>query len=494
MKRLKSVLFLLCLWIPLVYSQEIPKREFRGAWFPTVTNTTWKNMSVSEIKADIINYLDLFKNLNINAVIFQVRPQADAMFISVIEPWSRFLRGEQGVAPDPLFDPAEFITEECHKRGMEMHAWFNPYRVTSNKNEVLSKNHLYFKRPDLFVSYGNQLYFNPGEPEAREHTIRVIADFVSRYDIDAVHFDDYFYPYKVPYSDYPDEETFRKYHEKDGFSIFSKDDWRRNNINILIRELDSTIKEIKPWVKFGISPFGVWRNKDSDPAGSETYSLQTNYDDLYADILLWLKKGWIDYVAPQIYCEIGHKRADYLPLIKWWTKNNYGVNLYIGQNIKKQISIKNSNGDTVNQLYRKMALVRENHCIGGNIWWNGLSFPECKELMDSLKMNYQKYPSFVPLYKSIDSVPPEPLSELTFKRGVLQWRHAGDKDPMQQPHFYCIYKFKTGEETDLEDPSHILAITGKTELYAGKERKVKYLVTVLDRLQNESLPLMITVR
>jgi len=199
-----------------------------------------------------------------------------------------------------------------------------------------------------------------------------------------------------------------------------------------------------------------------------------------------LKEGWIDYNAPQLYWEIGHKRADYLTLVNWWASNSYNVNLYIGQNIRNQINIKNSDGDIVNQLYRKMELVRENPETGGNIWWSGLSFPDQKELMDSLILNYQRYPSLVPLYKKIDTIPPEPVKEISYKKGYLSWDHNGSQDPLQKPHFYCIYKFRADQETDLQDPSCLLAVTGEKNFYVGKERRVRYIITVLDRLQNES--------
>ena len=475
-------------------TQNPPKREFRGAWFPTVVNTTWKNMTTQEIKSDIILYLDLFKRLNMNAVIFQVRPQADAMFVSDLEPWSRFITGEQGKAPNPFFDPAQFVIEECHKRGMEMHAWFNPYRVTSNKDEVLSLNHLYFKKPELFIKYGNQIYFDPGNPESREHTNKVIADFVARYDVDAVHFDDYFYPYRVPFKEFPDNDSFEKYHEADGFGRFDKDNWRRNNVNMLVKELNETIKSVKPWVKFGISPFGVWRNNTVDEKGSASRALQTNYDDLFADVLEWTKNGWIDYNAPQLYWEIGHARADYAPLIKWWSENNFGVNLYIGQSIWNQLEIKNRHGDIVNQLYRKMAMVRENPNIQGNIWWSGLGFTRSHELADSLMMNYQRYPALIPLYENIDTTPPKPVKELKYRRGVLSWTAEEENDPMQKHFLYCIYVFGKNETINLSDAPKILAIV-KDKNYSIKGLKgVKVVVTSLDRLQNESYPLSITIR
>lgn len=479
---------LFALFTSEICSQTPPKREFRGAWYPTVVNTTWKNMTTDEIKADIISNLDIFKKLNINAVIFQVRPQADALFVSDLEPWSRFITGTQGKAPEPFFDPTQFVVEECHKRGMEMHAWFNPYRVTSNNKEVLAPNHLYFKHPELFVQYGPQIYFDPGQPGSREHTIKVIADFVRRYDIDAIHFDDYFYPYRLPYLEFPDEESFIKYHEIDGFGRFDKNNWRRNNVNILIKELSKTIKSIKPWVKFGISPFGVWRNNSIDPNGSESSALQTNYDDLYADILLWAKEGWIDYNAPQLYWEIGHSRANYLPLVKWWAENNHGVNLYIGQSIRSQLEIKNSSGDFVNQLYRKMALVRKNLNIQGNIWWSGLGFSSQPKLMDSLINNYQKYPALLPVYKNIDTIPPQPVSNLVLRKGYLIWTAPNASGDMDKAVYYCVYKFGIGEAIDINDASKLTDIVRDTKYKTDASRGVKYVVTALDRLQNESIP------
>jgi uncharacterized lipoprotein YddW (UPF0748 family) len=349
MKRIKITLFAL-MAACTIYAQQPPKREFRGAWIHTVGNREYQNMSSQEMQQHYRNVLDTFVKAGINAVIYQVRPQADAFFISDIEPWSRFITGEQGKAPDPVWDPLAFMIEECHNRGMELHAWFNPYRVTSNDQEVLCPEHLYFKKPYLFLKYGKQIYFDPGHPESREHTIKVIADAVKRYDLDAVHFDDYFYPYRIRYEDFPDEESFMKYHQVDGFGRFDKNNWRRNNVNILVRDLNQTIKSIKPWVKFGISPFGIWRNRDMDPTASDTRGGVTNYDDLYADIKLWVEKGWIDYNVPQLYWEIGHPVADYTTLFKWWSENNFGSQLYIGQDIGRTVVVRKNDGTVEYQL------------------------------------------------------------------------------------------------------------------------------------------------
>lgn len=482
---------------PAAETAKYPKREFRGAWYPTVTNTTWRDMTTDEIKADIIRVLDAMASVNVNAVLFQVRPQADALFVSDLEPWSRFLTGEQGVAPDPFWDPTAFVIEECHKRGMEMHAWFNPYRVTSNDKEKLAPDHLYFKKPEMFVKYGKQLYFDPGLPESREHIYRVIKDFVSRYDVDAVHFDDYFYPYRIGREEFPDEASFLKYHEKDGFSRWDKLNWRRNNVNVLVKNLNDTIKSVKPWVKFGISPFGVWRNASDDENGSNTSSLQTNYDDLFADVRLWCQEGWIDYSAPQAYQRIGHARADYDAVVRWWSENKFKPNLYIGQNVGAMLNAKLSGGRVENQLYKKMDIIRECGNIDGNIWWPGTGLVEDQALMDSLRADYQAHPALMPSYPGMDSVTPASVKALRHKDGVLTWKAPLADTPLDEALFYAVYRFEKGKPVQLDDASCLVAVVGETryEIPADTESGTYvYVVTALDRLWNESRPVKVSVR
>lgn len=474
-----------------------PKREFRGAWFPTVTNTTWKDMTTDEIKADIIRVLDALASIHINAVLFQVRPQADALFVSKLEPWSRFLTGEQGIAPEPFWDPAAFVIEECHKRGMEMHAWFNPYRVTLNEEEKLSPNHLYFKKPEMFVKYGKQLYFDPGLPESREHIYTVIKDFVRRYDVDAIHFDDYFYPYRVGREEFPDEASFLKYHKQDGFGRWDKLNWRRNNVNILVKNLNDTIKSVKPWVKFGISPFGVWRNVTEDKTGSNTSSLQTNYDDLFADVRLWCQKGWIDYCVPQAYQRIGHSRADYEAVVRWWSANKYIPNLYIGQSALQMLKVKLPKGGTENQLSRKMGLTKECGNIDGNIWWPGTQLVEDKILMDSLRASYQERPALIPAYPGLDSIPPASVKALQHKNGILTWEAPSAKTPLDEALFYAVYCFEKGSKIQYDDASSLVAIVGSPYYTIPSNTKPGtyiYAITALDRLWNESKPIKIKIR
>ncbi|MDR3285931.1 MAG: family 10 glycosylhydrolase [Prevotellaceae bacterium] len=501
MKKLIVSIILVAVVATNVYSQNYePRREFRGAWVHTVGNQKYKEMTTDEMKKHFTSLLDEFEKAKINAVIFQVRPQADAFYTKSIEPWSRFITGTQGVAPNPLWDPLQFMVEECHKRGMELHAWFNPYRVTSNDKETLCDEHLYYQKPYLFVKYGKQIYFDPGEPEAREHTVKVITDVVTRYDIDAVHFDDYFYPYKISEQgkivDFPDDKSFAKYGGKDGFTQETRNDWRRNNVNVLIQELNKTIKAIKPWVKFGISPFGIWRNIKSDPTGSNTTAGCENYDDLYADIKLWVQKRWIDYNVPQLYFDIGHPAADYETLIKWWSENNYGENLYIGQDIGKTVKVKSreKEGEFVNQLPRKMQLVRTDKNIHGNVWWSGYSMLRNPDgFTDSIINTYQTKIALMPQYKNIDIIAPDVAKNLKMTRrnseNYLTWLAPTTNDVMQKAAYYCIYIVGQNNE-DISNKSPI-AITQNTEFKITKPGI--YAITVLDKLQNESRPIYINI-
>jgi uncharacterized lipoprotein YddW (UPF0748 family) len=262
------------------------------------------------MKKEFIAQLDLLHELGINAVVVQVRPSADAMYESAFEPWSEFLTGTQGKAPRRNWDPLSFMIEESHERCMEFHAWFNPYRgVRFVETAVVAKEHIYFQHPDWFVQYGDHGYFDPGVPAARKFVERVIADVVTRYDIDGVHFDDYYYPYRIAGEVFPDSASFAKYGGT--YPLDQKDDWRRENINMLVRELHDTINALKPWVHFGISPFGVWRNKSNDPRGSDTNTSQTNYDDLFGDAVKWMEEGWLDYIVPQCYQYLGRDIMDY---------------------------------------------------------------------------------------------------------------------------------------------------------------------------------------
>ena len=480
--------------------QEPPKREFRGAWLHIVGNQHIQTLSREQIQQWFTATLDTLQKAGCNAVIFQVRPQADAFYPSELEPWTRFLTGEQGVAPDPLWDPLQFMVEQCHARGMELHAWLNPYRVTSNEREQLHPEHLYFKKPEIFRRYGKQLYFDPGEPASVEHTVRVIADIVSRYDVDAIHFDDYFYPYPVRFEEFHDDASFSKYGAAQGFEYWQKGDWRRHNVETLIHAVGDTIKAIKPWVRFGISPFGIHRNKKDAPEGSDTNGL-SNYDELFADVPAWAEKGYIDYIVPQLYWKIGFAAADYDVLIHWWNEKNYKGHLYIGQSISS-FDAPDLENPAVTQTARKIALTRELPHVDGNVWWPGWSLaPEAQPwqsaasgerkffLEDSLRTQYQRYPALIPAYTDIDAVAPAPVASVRSSRRGISWKPTATTDVFQQPHFYVVYRFDAGENIDLSEPRHIVKITRETQYKPSEKRngRHRYVVTVVDRCWNESI-------
>lgn len=315
---------------PLTYRMPDIPREFRGVWIATVANIDWPVSPDSpwEVqKQEYIKLLDYYKNLNFNAVIVQIRTAGDAFYPSNYAPWSKYLTGKQGKAPATQENPLTWMIKEAHDRGLEFHAWLNPYRATMNlETSDLSPEHDFFKHRNWMLKYGTKWYYDPGLPEVKNHLLAIIKEVVTNYDIDAIHFDDYFYPYKEPKLEFPDKASYDKY-KKPGQS---RDDWRRQNVNDLILALSQTIKSQKPWVQFGISPFGVWRNQSKDPKGSPTQAGQTNYDDLYADVLLWMKNKWIDYLIPQLYWSMEHRLASHRKLADWWSNNSFGTNVYIG--------------------------------------------------------------------------------------------------------------------------------------------------------------------
>jgi uncharacterized lipoprotein YddW (UPF0748 family) len=349
-------------------------------------------------KAEFIRILDTLKGIGVNAVIVQIRPAADALYPSPFEPWSEWLTGKQGQEPVPYYDPLLFMIEETHKLGMEFHAWCNPYRAVYKIDQsTIAPAHITRIHPEWFLTYGDTKYFDPGNKEVQQYVITVISDIVQRYDVDAIHFDDYFYPYRIAGREFPDEVSFKKYGNN-----LSREDWRRSNVDSIIVVLSKVIKQQKPFCKFGISPFGVWRNIDKDSAGSATKAGQTNFDDLYADVLLWLKNGWIDYVAPQLYWEFGHRAAPYEILLDWWSKHTYGRHCYIGLGFYRAGS--NSAWRDKTMLPRQILALRTQSGIQGMIFFSAKSMMDnLNGWSDSLRSDYFKYPSLVPPMEWIDS-------------------------------------------------------------------------------------------
>jgi len=497
--RQRPITVLLCALMTLVMvAAQPPKHEFRGAWMHIIGQQQYASMSPQQTREYLTQQLDLLKQAGCNAVIWQIRPQADAAYPSDIEPWSRWLTGEAGQTPQPVWDPLQFMIEQAHKRGMELHAWINPYRVTSSPDDRPAQGHVYYQHPEWFVTYADgKIYFDPGLPECRNYIDMVVRDIIKRYDIDALHMDDYFYPYPKDGAAFPDTASYDLY----GIG-WDLGDWRRNNVDLLIEQLHNTIQELKPWVRLGISPFGIWRNRASDPDGSDTNGLQC-YDALYADCLKWTAMGWVDYMVPQLYWELEHKLASDLTLMHWWNDHANNRHMYYGQalrNVMTHRDIANEGGDTTNptQLDHKMRLQRSLPNVQGVTWWPAYTLTDnFNGALDSLSGNQQRYPALIPAYTWIDDTPPMPVTALKIKKvkGVksLVWTTTSTDDAMQQAVRFVIYRYPKGETStaSVNDPSHIIDIVGDTDHYPlpnGGKGNWKYAVTALDRCWNESQP------
>jgi uncharacterized lipoprotein YddW (UPF0748 family) len=441
MKNLILIMLLLA-FAATASAQKNPHYEFRAVWIATVENIDWpskRTLSSDEQKAEYIKILDLHKRNGMNAVVMQIRPVTDAFYPSKYEPWSEYLTGKQGQAPSPYYDPLQFMIEETHKRGMEFHAWMNPYRAVFNvARSSVSSDHVTRRNPKWFVTYGNTKYFDPGIPEAQQHVTRVVKDVVERYDLDAIHFDDYFYPYKIPGKEFPDAASFAKYGNG-----MSRDDWRRSNVDSIIKMLSVTIKKANPRVKFGISPFGVWRNKSKDPMGSNTKAGPTNYDELYADVLLWLKKDWIDYIVPQLYWEIGHPLCDYNVLLDWWSKYTFGKQLFIGHGIYRALESRTGGWKTKTEIPNQIKALRKYEDVQGSVYFSSKTFNSNPNgWNDSLRNNYYKHPAIIPPMKWIDSIPPlKPLMEKITGSKYTRVMYRG-AEPIKG---FVVYSVPTGK-------------------------------------------------
>lgn len=487
---MRKALFPLLLFLGFASCVFAQKREFRGAWIQAV-NGQFQGLGRDAMQQTLRQQLDVLQQDGVNAIIFQVRPECDALYESKIEPWSRYLTGQQGVAPQPYWDPLAWMVAECHKRGMELHAWINPYRAKTKGTTQLAANHVAMQHPYRVFSYDGLLILNPALKENRDFICQVAADIVSRYDIDGFHIDDYFYPYPVSGVPIPDEAYYRA--DPRGFKTIG--DWRRDNVNVFVKQLYETIHKTKPWVKFGVSPFGIYRNQRSDPQnGSATNGLQ-NYDDLYADVLLWVNNGWVDYTVPQIYWQIGHTSADYETLIKWWDKYASARPLFIGEDVERTAKYADPQNANSNQLPAKHRLHQQSrHVVGTVLWYAKAVVDNVGGIGDALRTSYWCYPALQPLMPFIDNKAPKHPRKVkvvwTDSDGpVLFWQAPKGKHWGDVAAKYVVYCFANGESVNLNDPSKIVAITTDTYCrlpYKGGQQKYTYVVTALDRLANES--------
>ncbi|MFI5488089.1 glycoside hydrolase family 10 protein [Micromonospora echinaurantiaca] len=497
-----------------------PKRQFRAMWIASVTNIDWPTKAswtapdqIAAQKAEYLGWLDLAERLNHNAVVVQVRPTADAFWPSPHEPWSEYLTGVRG--KDPGWDPLAFVVEEAHKRNLEFHAWFNPYRVSmpapsgagADINQ-LAPNHPAREHPDWVFAYppagvaGSRLYYNPGIPAVREFVQTAMMDAVKRYDIDGVHFDDYFYPYPSGTHQVPDDATFAAYNR--GFT--NKADWRRDNINLLIQEMNAKIKAEKPWVKFGVSPFGIWRNKSVDPLGSDTTGSQS-YDIISADTRKWVKEEWIDYVVPQLYWYIGqYPAADYARLVPWWADVVKGtrVQLYIGQaDYKSGDPVYGSFWMNPQELSNHLTLNRSHPEVLGNVHFSAVQVRANRlGATDIYAAEHYSRPALIPTMSHLPAKPllmPVVTGSAREDAGVrLRWRQPADgMGPLGTATSYAIYRFDgldLAGKCDVADAAHLVDTVRATpdtvqswvDTTAEPGKRYTYYVTALDRLANES--------
>ena len=472
-----------------------PKHEMRAVWIATIANIDWPSspgLSSAQQQKEFIELLDLSKAYHMNTVVFQIRPASDAFYASKFEPWSQWLTGEQGKEPDPYYDPLAFATTECHKRGIDLHVWINPYRAVSDiSNNRTSPNHISNSHPEWFVTYGKTKLFDPGLPQTRNYVAKIVSDIVCRYDIDAIHMDDYFYPYRIAGVEFPDDKTFRDY--PDGFLVNQRDDWRRHNVDLIIKQIHDSIRSIKPWVEFGISPFGVWRNADKDPTGSKTKAGQTNYDDLYADILKWERSGWIDYVTPQVYWEIGKEIADYDVITDWWSRNNYGTQLFIGQALYKlNPEAKERSWQSADEIINQVKLNRRHSAISGTLFYSAKFLRKNPlDLKDKLQRRYYRYPALIPANDRIAPlIPVEPLdAQITVSDGQLRftWEKRGNTKS------FVIYQFNRWQRINIKKAARIFLTTSDNSVtylnskFTNPDR-YRYVVTAISPTNSESNP------
>jgi uncharacterized lipoprotein YddW (UPF0748 family) len=493
--KIKNYLLSAAFLFAFFVSKAQPKYEFRGVWIATVDNIDWPTAGTwdsEKQKAEFIAILDMHQRNGMNAMIVQVRPSADAFYPSQFEPWSQWLTGEQGKPPVPYYDPLKFMIEETHKRGMEFHAWLNPYRANFNiKTASIAANHITRTHPDWFVTYGDKKYFDPGNKEAQKFVVDVVQDIVKRYDIDAIHMDDYFYPYRIPGKEFPDAKSYAQAGTK-----LNKDDWRRSNVDTIIQALSKIIKREKKLCRFGISPFSVWRNKSKDPEGSDSKAGQTNYDDLYADILLWMKKGWIDYVTPQLYRAIGDSLVAYEKLLDWWSRHSYGKHIYIGHGIYRGTE-KDALWKKPTQIPDQIKLLRRYPNVHGSLYFSSKTFSKNPNgWNDSLQNNYYKYPALLPPMRWIDNEKPwPPIVERTIVDDtIVQLVVKPDPRNRVEIKYYVVYQFAT--DSNSEPFGNVPKFISKfvpspngfklTEPLSANHFSYRYLVTAVGRNNNES--------
>jgi uncharacterized lipoprotein YddW (UPF0748 family) len=478
-------MIIIVLSIECTYAGSNPKREFRAVWVATVVNIDWPdyyNDSVAKQKQDLVDLMDNMKRCGMNAIIFQVRPECDALYNSSYEPWSYWVTGEQGRPPSPYYDPLQFAIEEAHKRSMELHAWFNPYRAERSEGRfTLDQNHVVNQHPDWILDFGSLKLLDPGLPMCRDYVTDVIMDVVHNYDIDGVHFDDYFYPYSGTTDE--DAATFADYSR--GFNDIG--DWRRDNVNLLVTQVFDSIKAIKSHVKFGISPFGIWKNGvPQGIIGLDAYNV------IYCDAVFWLNRRVIDYLTPQIYWYIGGDQ-DYSKLLPWWAAQTDDRHIYPGH-----AAYKLDDWARPSEMPNQIRLNRQTDDVYGSVYFSAIQIVANHfGFRDSLRDDLYRTKAIIPSMSWLDSIPPNPPMYVTAHAvdsgTLLQWDKESIATDSDSATNYVIYRFEDEDTVNISDPENILDIVSSENLEyldsKGSEyQSYIYTIASLDRLNNESIP------
>ena len=469
-----------------------PKHDLRAMWIATVVNVDWPSepgLQIAEQQRELIDYLDLAVARNFNAVILQVRPTADAFWPSPHEPWSAYLTGTQG--GDPGYDPLAFAVEEAHRRNLAIHAWFNPYRVSMSASlKELAPEHPARKHPEWIVRHQGRAYYDPGIPEVRSFVIDAIMDAVTRYDIDAVHFDDYFYPYGARGKRFADAATYRAYGAGSKLA-----DWRRANVDALITELGARIRAVKPWVQLGISPFAVWRNASTDPSGSATRAGVQTYDDLYADTRTWVRQGWIDYIAPQIYWTRDFDLANYETLVRWWASEidaaraaGHNVGLYIGE-ATYRAGTNDGSWRRPKELSSHLAYASRFPQVQGHVYFSAKDVrADRRRSTTRLVRRWYSRPALQPVIGRSTGGVPAPVSAVNVDGARLRWSGADEEAAS-----YAIYRIRgtSPGPCDLADARNLIATVRRSgtamEWTDPKPlADASYVITAVDRNGRES--------
>ncbi|MEO0570926.1 MAG: family 10 glycosylhydrolase [Bacteroidota bacterium] len=425
-------------------SLKYPPNEFRGVWVATVVNIDWPKSGDDDAekqKSDFIKLLNFYEELNFNALIVQIRTAGDTFYPSQLNPWSRFLTGKEGVSKKGFEDPLQWMIDQTHQRGMEFHAWLNPYRATFDLDTtILAKTHDFYQHPDWMLKYGKKYYYNPGIPKVWKHVTKVVKEVVMNYDVDGIHFDDYFYPYQIVGETFPDSLTYSQY----GLENQNLDDWRRSNVDSLVKNVHHTIKSYTPWVQFGISPFGVWKNKSTDPLGSDTKAGQTTYENLYADPLLWMKQAWLDYIAPQAYWSMDYPAASHKKITEWWATHTTNTRLYMGNGAYKIRNNADKAWNKEKELPLQLRLSRSIPKVEGNVFFSAKSLPQHPTVTKKIKRKFYALPAEIPKYSYV--------SKQTISDPVIISNELGSREQRicishynALPRYLSIYKINPGK-------------------------------------------------